>query len=378
MQPNPSHGERKHCTHVNYTRQCLCSSNAVPGTVTLTSLWSSGNSRADEKDYLHESDLDEGTDSSERPLSDCNDKEIESEGVQEAQDDRTTVVNVHAESTANDEQQQQQQQQQQDKVIHAGVIVRPQRKIVEGTTASYTYFHLDKTRSIRMFVSYLMSLDGGKRSESIARQYASNLSKYLYFASQCANVKWKAIVDREKIDSYLEKLTSDGICVSGRTDKLASIRHGIQYCLLVGIGGQSLKCDLIEMDNRLKNWMKVMRRMRNGEQMRREEELSESPPDITSVSIVMSDSIIGIFVGLVHPATKGESISISDEETLVSYLLAVLMYGNAQRPAAVLNADIEDYRKRKTVTNEGDSYVLIKVSVFQKLAANCYYNFYNR
>ena len=62
--------------------------------------------------------------------------------------------------------------------------------------------------------------------------------------------------------------------------------------------------------------------------MRCEEELSESPPDIRSVSTVMSDSVIGIFVGLVHPATTGETLSISDEDTLVAYLLAILMYGN--------------------------------------------------
>ena len=68
------------------------------------------------------------------------------------------MVNVYAESTANDEQQQQQdEEKQQDKVIDAGVIVRPQRKVVAGSTANYTYFHLDQTRSMKMFVSYLMS-----------------------------------------------------------------------------------------------------------------------------------------------------------------------------------------------------------------------------
>ena len=71
-----------------------------------------------------------------------------------------------------------------------------------------------------------------------------------------------------------------------------------------------------------------MRRTRRDVQMRCEEELSESPPDIRSVSTVMSDSVIGIFVGLVHPATTGETLSISDEDTLVAYLLAILMYGN--------------------------------------------------
>ena len=372
MQPNPLQGERKHYTRKLYTRQCLCRSNAVPGTVTLTSLWS-GKSKVGGKvmDYLYESDTEE-TVGSERLDSDCNYQEtVGSERLDSDCNDKETAGSERLDSDCNDKETagsdslQDEEEKQQDRVIDtAGVIVRPKRTISAGSTAHYTYFH--RTRSLSMFVSYLTSLDGGERSKTMARQYAADLSKYLYFASECAKVKWTAVADAQKIKSYLEQLTNDGIHTSGQINKLAAIRHGIQYCLLEGIGGESLKSNL---SSRLKNWMRVMRKTRTGEQMRREEELSESPPDISSVGIIMSDTVNRIFEGLVQPATAGETLSVADEDTLVSFLLAVLMYGNAQRPAAVLNANIDDYRKRRTMTDEGETYVLIKVGVFQPMVS---------
>ena len=313
-------------------------------------------------DYLNESDVEEET---ERLDSDCNDQETA--GSERFDSDKETAGSDSL------------QDEQQDREIDtAGVIVRPKRTKSAGSTAHYTHFHIDRTRSLSTFVSYLTSLDGGERSDTIARQYAADVSKYLYFVSQCAKIKWSAVTDAQKIQSYLEQLTSDEIHVSGRINKLAAIRHAIQYCLLEGIGGESLKSNLILMNDRLRNWMKVMRKTRTGEQMRREEELSESPPDISSVGIIMSDTVNRILEGLVQPATAGKALSASDQDTLVSFLLAVLMYGNAQRPAAVLNANIDDYRKRKTMTDEGETYVLIKVGVFQTLATNGFYNLYNR
>ena len=53
----------------------------------------------------------------------------------------------------------------------------------------------------------------------------------------------------------------------------------------------------------------------------------------------------------------------------MAYLLTVLMYGNAQRPAAVLNATMEDFSKRRTISDEMESYILLKVGVLSLLIA---------
>ena len=90
---------------------------------------------------------------------------------------------------------------------------------------------------------------------------------------------------------------------------------------------------------------------------------------ITAVSTVMSDAVARIFEGLVNPAASGKKLSISDDDTLVAYLLTVLMYGNAQRPAAVLNATMEDFSKRRTISDEMESYILLKVGVLSLLRA---------
>ena len=63
--------------------------------------------------------------------------------------------------------------------------------------------------------------------------------------------------------------------------------------------------------------------------MRCEEESSESPPDIRSVSTVMSDSVIGIFVGLVHPLLLVNYPLPSVMRTLlVAYLSPFNVHGN--------------------------------------------------
>lgn len=338
-----------------------CRSVALPGIVTLTSLWfgkskttamkETGDDKVmmDDLGEQFESDLDDvEAAGSERSFSEPLNEQDNSEEMPTTQPSRD---------------------KQEEQVIDTGVIVQPSRTVIPGKTAHYAYFDLDRTPSLQLFQSYLTSLDGGERSPTIARQYASNLSKFLCFASKGTNVRWMSIINAELIKSYLDKLTRDGVGISGQIEKLASIRHGIDFCLLEGRMEQSLKADLVTMNGRLKNWMTVMRKTKTGEQMRREEELSENPPDITAVSTVMSDAVARIFEGLVNPAASGKKLSISDEDTLVAYLLTVLMYGNAQRPAAVLNATMEDFSKRRTISDEMESYILLKVGVLSLLRA---------
>ena len=239
----------------------------LPGTVTLTSLWS-GESSKSLQHSSSESDIE----------ADVVVPEIVEDEPLESEDEITSSTAVVQDETSNSTDTEQediidegvvvlskrkpkqgvhlkgrskQGEQEDNNVIDEGVIVHSKRKPKRGSTANYTFFHLDRTPSLKMFQSYLMSLDGGERGQDLSRWHASKLSKFLYFASQCTRVNWMAIKDADKLKAYLKKMTIDGINVGGQMEVLASIRHGIQFCLLEGDMSDSIKNELTTMHERL-------------------------------------------------------------------------------------------------------------------------------
>lgn len=96
--------------------------------------------------------------------------------------------------------------------------------------------------------------------------------------------------------------------------------------------------------------------------MRREQEQIESPPDINGMTKVMEDSTAELIEELVGNAVSGIDLLNNEKDIVVSYLLAVLMYGNSQRPSAVTIITMAEYKKRKPYTEGGQNYTVLKVS----------------
>ena len=76
----------------------------------------------------------------------------------------------------------------------------------------------------------------------------------------------------------------------------------------------------------------------------------------------MEDSTAELIEELVGNAVSGIDLLNNEKDIVVSYLLAVLMYGNSQRPSAVTNITMAEYKKRKPYTEGGKNYMVLKVS----------------
>ena len=203
-------------------------------------------------------------------------------------------------------------------------------------------------------------MDGGKKSDREAKQCITDVSKYLYFASKKNIVDWTAIYNARKLKQYLDKLTDDGIQVEGQLTKLERIRYALLFLLRETETSREQKSMLSDMEQRLKKWESVLRKGRASKQMRREQDMSENPADVSGVAQLSDESVVEKVEELV---ANSEELSNKEKDVVASYLLESLLFGNSQRPAAVLNLTMDEYHTRKEYTDsEGCHYVQFKVS----------------
>ena len=94
--------------------------------------------------------------------------------------------------------------------------------------------------------------------------------------------------------------------------------------------------------------------------VRREEEATENPPDISGASKLLSNSVCKAIEEIISDGAKGTQLSDKLVDLVPSYLLAALIDTKSQRLGAVLNFDMSDYHKQKEVEKDGETFTLIK------------------
>ena len=170
-----------------------------------------------------------------------------------------------------------------------------------------------------------------------------------------------ALSEASTIRSYLEQLTNDRILVKGQLTKLERIHYGISFLLLVGEMDNELKNYLLTTCKRIKKWQSVLRRKRTGIVVRREEEATENPPNISGAPKLLSNSVYKAIEEIISDGAKGRQLSDKLVDLIPSYLFAILINTNSQRQGAVPNFDMSDYHKQKEVEKDGKTFTLIKV-----------------
>ena len=242
-----------------------------------------------------------------------------------------------------------------------GTLLHPNRQRKEGSTAHYAQFDTESTKSLKLFRSYLESLDGGEKSISEVKQCAVDVSKYLCFASIDRYVNWHAIMDADKIKAYLQKLTDDGIKIDGRIEKLERIRYALSFVLVEADLTEENRKTVETVSLRLKKWQSVMRKSRIGNQMRREQEQANNPPEISCVGELLDNTAASKIEEIVADAAAGKDLPLLLINKVATYLLAVLLYGNSQRPGAILSITMQEYENRIQYRDGDESYTLLKV-----------------
>ena len=95
--------------------------------------------------------------------------------------------------------------------------------------------------------------------------------------------------------------------------------------------------------------------------VRREEEATENPLNISGALKLLSNSVYKAIEEIISDGAKGRQLSDKLVDLIPSYLFAILINTNSQRQGAVLNFDMSDYHKQKEVEKDGKTFTLIKV-----------------
>ena len=318
----------------------------------------STNTEYDEQGFEHAAGVVDD-DAFGRKVDEEKEEDDEEDAIEEEDDIEEEVDDTEVENS--DTEEDIEQEECQDWTPPVGVIVRPKLSKKYGSTRHYCRFHVAKTHTLQVFMEHLTGLDGGRKSEREAKQCATDISKFLFFASPGKHIMWQALLDPTAIKKYLDLLSNDGVGIEGQLTKLERIGYALDFLFLQTVIHDSQKTEIMEVQKRLKKWRIVLRKARHGMQMRREQEAAENPTNITGVSKLTEDSTLEEMEALVDNAAKGP-LSLSDTSLVVAFLLVVLMFTNSQRPAPILNAKLKDFNSRRVQRDGGKTYVIMKVS----------------
>lgn len=87
---------------------------------------------------------------------------------------------------------------------------------------------------IKKFLQFLRGLDGRRKSTNESLQVATDVSKYLKYASPSSdNPNWLLLLDNRKARGYINMLNDTGACgASGQLTKLDRLLHTLRYLRL--------------------------------------------------------------------------------------------------------------------------------------------------
>ena len=138
-------------------------------------------------------------------------------------------------------------------------------------------------REIKRFAAYLQSLDGERKQEQEARSIATDVSKFLKYASP-HRINWLATTDPIMVRQYLENLEQRGVGIDGRLTKLQRLSKVLSYItqeLFPNKRKLFHKCQLVA--ERYSKWWKVMNREKSYKSQLRLEKTSQNPRPLSQL-----------------------------------------------------------------------------------------------
>ena len=85
------------------------------------------------------------------------------------------------------------------------------------------------------FERYLCGIDGGSRSEKLARKMKMDVSKFLRYACGPSGANWERLLDRDQLAGYVEKLKRASVGPEGQLLQIMYIHYGVYLRLVTNI-----------------------------------------------------------------------------------------------------------------------------------------------
>ena len=174
---------------------------------------------------------------------------------------------------------------------------------------------------------HLTTMAGGRRTETVAREIAVDVSKYLYFAHR-EEVAPHHLLTRSKLTSFVSTLEAMGVGSSGIRTKLVRLRLAIKYYVLTREGEEDEEL----VNRRSEHAIQLLESVRGCvavERAREDRQRLESfvPPSLAGVNDFLTSSRLSTRVALLTSRLQsGQQATIAELEEVQLIILGRMMY----------------------------------------------------
>ena len=217
------------------------------------------------------------------------------------------------------------------------------------------------------FETYLQNIDGNQRSPKVAHEMATDVSKFLKFACGAAPLPdWERLLDRDIIIAYMDKLKRFKIEADGRISKLDALDAGLTFMrrnLCKDDPNNTIFQRAMRMSDTIKGWKCTLRKEKTKRRMKRMEDLSSSHLTLDEVDeMIQNESMWRSFNDIVDRMGKDLQVSTQEMDSCTIMVAALLTFRSWQRPGAVVNATMSEYRNSTEIVQEGETLTILKVA----------------
>ena len=191
------------------------------------------------------------------------------------------------------------------------------------------------------------------KTEEVARRIAVDAIKFFNSVPHESNARFEDIIlSTSNLTEYTYTLKQRNLAASTIIDKLRNIQLIIDYIAEQNMYNSDVirKCDAIQkwVAKRAKAHRRGVRMQKHSNEMKDEQEVeSASNPK----EFFGDDNVKAKINKIFDKAEAREKLTNIELLTILAYLAAKVMYKNGQRPGAIQNMTIDEFKARKQQTN---------------------------
>ena len=212
----------------------------------------------------------------------------------------------------------------------------------KSTSRNMERFPSDHEELVK-FKCHLMGIGGKKKSSASADAIVTEISKMLYFAGP-DELKWDHLTNISKLKLYMEKMDALKIGPEGQLTKLERVCDAVDYLKFYYQDGR-LASQIGNVELHIGKWKKVLRAEKQQLQATRIEKLADQDIDLKAITdVVDNPRVWSRFDSVIEALQKGEGLSDVELKVAMGTVAITLVLESYQRPGAVCNCTIEEYR----------------------------------
>lgn len=185
-----------------------------------------------------------------------------------------------------------------------------------------------------------------------------DVSKYLKFA--CGSTpfpNWERLLDRDMIIAFIDKCKRFKLEADGQISKLDSLEAGlvfIRHRMLKDDSNHHTFQQVTLISDSIKGWKAALRKMRTKRRMRRLEKLSSSTLSLDDVDdVLQNEDVWSDFVDVSNKLCDELPVSTRKMNACMIMVATILTFCSWQRPGAVANATLAEYKNRTEIWQKG-------------------------